>query len=796
MKKKALLTVIALLIFLSTSVYAYTPLVEYPAGYFGSEVAIYYFNETDADNTSIDAIDSSGNGYTGTSYLNTYVSPYFKGLGNAYNDTNANYTIITNPFTSSNVSICFDFVLTTLNQAYILRTNDHRIGTASGHLRIWDDGIGSWIYCDESEYYTTLNLSNPTNVSACWTFGGGSANCYTQSSKYNYAIKHNVGTITPFGVGTILEGIGTDSAGAFWNGIIDNLLIFEETLTDEDIFIILNGYYYLPSITNINFYNITEEGTNNFTRILNYNVTIQNYGYDSYLNIFINGILNNSIFVENAVYGNPATIDTQIIKPGSEGAFNISFDIQSVFFNYTTHYNNYTFIADLENPEVTYIDISISTQFNSTEANINVTCTDNIFTPLTYNITLNNNSVFYGNNTNNTLQTNKSETVTGLNTLKANCIDPFGTSDIETATTSAYTHTIIIIDEIENIPFNLANCTSAKVYQDDNSTLIDFKAANVTNITFSTFNSTSLRFVFGYENNVIITRYIDLSILDESPLRICINKEGVTHYEQLILSASQQKVKLYSIYANCLIAADYTKFAYQDAYVLKAYTIDNRYFLHTYDNNDNEITLANIDGSISSYINIDTLEFQREGYNFNILDDSLTFSKTAATQLGIYYINLNEDNTDINITITRTDTGAVVYTDTSISDPNEFTIYFDYSTLTNVTNNTLFKITATKTNSDGTIQQIKRYFNLDGKAGIISSGMAVAISLLLVVFGFTFTISRVTFSWFGIFIILAAMAVLALAISAWYILFFEAIYAIVLVYTFMVMINLNYNTVS
>lgn len=388
---------------------------------------------------------------------------------------------------------------------------------------------------------------------------------------------------------------------------------------------------------------------------------------------------------------------------------------------------------------------------------------------------------------------------TGCNITGTYCSIPY-TFNAEKDAVLEYSHinldlllTIILIDEVDNTEFDLNQTTSARVYWDENRSYFDFKNANVTTYNSTNVTQDKLRFEFKYSDGTIITRWIDTTLIDGTNLRVCVNKEGVTHYEQLIISASQKRVVLKNLFSDCLIAADYTRFAYQDAYLLKAYTIDSLYYLYTYDEGQ-QVYLASVDGSVSAYINVDTLEFQQEGYNIDILSEALSFQKTDNTTIQIYYNNLKEDNTALDLAITRMDTSTEVFTTSDFTDPNEFTLYFNFATL-DVNESTLFLLELDKTTADGTTT-LRRYFNTGASTGVISSGFALVISILSIVFGLTFAAARITFSFFGMFATMAAIGVCALSVAAWYITFLQVINVIILVYIITVMVTKNTATLA
>jgi hypothetical protein len=459
-------------------------------------------------------------------------------------------------------------------------------------------------------------------------------------------------------------------------------------------------------------------------------------------------------------------------------------------------YGNVTFYADINEP-VAEVAYNITNAFNSTNITLTLNCTDEDYTPLFYNITYNDTTALSGNFTNASLQTVLTEADDGENILIGFCSDLFTTVN-ETINFTLYKKFFYFWDEIDNVAFDTSNVTTANVYFDDNSTSFDFKSgANVSNVTFLSNTTDKLRFELGYPDDILITRYVDVSLFEaEDEIKVCANTDTITHFTQLIISSVVRPVKVESVFTGCTVGADYTRFAYQDAFVLKVFTIANPYNLIVWDTDVvTEMTLTGLDGSIASFYNIDTLEFKQEGYNLNILGQALSFQKTSDTQMTIYYSNLEDDITSSLLTIVNMDNDTTVTTVTP-ADPDNFTVLFDWTTIGGVTNDTLFKVTVTATDSDGDSTTTTRYMNTSGSTGAINGGLAVSIALLLGIFGLTFTVSRSTFSWFGILIILAAITVLTFAIQEWYVTFMITVYVILLVYSIILMTNKNFQTVA
>lgn len=461
-----------------------------------------------------------------------------------------------------------------------------------------------------------------------------------------------------------------------------------------------------------------------------------------------------------------------------------SVDFERFYLNYST-----------PNLDVDTLTFTAGNGLNVSPATtLNYSCTNSIGANFTMLTTFNGAVVYSGiadNATN--YDANTSTLVFGYNNLTINCSDFLGSIQ-ETYSVMVYTQELCLIDEQDNTLFNPLNLTRTRVYFDDNSSYFDYKLYNVSCINYTSIDQNKLRFDLGYIGGTTITRYIDMTLVS-TPVRVCANKEGVTYYEQLIISVALTPVVMKSVYANCLIAADYTRFAYQDAYLLKAYSTETLYYLYKFSSGV-QTFLASIDGSIETYINIDNLEFRQNAVDVNILTDAITFSQYDENITQIYYKNLRGDNVAASINITRLDTSTLVYSNTDFLDPNEITILFDYSTLTGVNTSTIFRIDGFFTSKDGTTHSIKQYFDTNGNAGFLSSGIAFAISFLMMIFGLTFASVRITFSWLGLIVCIASIAIAAVAVNTWYLTLLIVVEVIASLYIVITMTMQHGKTIS
>jgi hypothetical protein len=338
---------------------------------------------------------------------------------------------------------------------------------------------------------------------------------------------------------------------------------------------------------------------------------------------------------------------------------------------------------------------------------------------------------------------------------------------------------IQLIDEVTGLNFDVSNVSQAIIYYNNETNYYDLKSYNTNAFNFSAYPEDKIRVYLKYQDGREVNRYIDTIIVGSGLLRICAAKDNNILYEQIAYSSTGKQVILKNIFANCYSAADDTRFAYQQTNALKAQTIDASYnlFLLT----DGQLSLlAGVDGGMTNSYNLDAIEFDKQGYDTSIYEEALTFQTLAALKLmKIYYKDLQNRSSEMYINITRTDTGAVVAQVSNLTSPNEWTLYFNYSLLTGYDNTTLFKINLQKV-GNSTINQITKYFNIGGGVGQISNGLAIAVSIILVMFGLTITIPRATFSWFGILIMILAMFILSYAVGGvWYVTFLFAIEIII-----------------
>jgi len=612
----------------------------------------------------------------------------------------------------------------------------------------------------------TINENNPDSYIIAWNYSGayvnGTAKAYTNGAVNAEFRQPNV--------------TGAYCFRVWANDSFGNINTSDVCFNTEPFFLL-----------NVTYGNYTTE-TLNYVRILNYTVYYKCGATTTNISRLIN-------YSNEAFMSLPCDYTTHSLngyyKHVNEENYTINFMINnSEKINYST---NWTFQSDLYNPVIVSLNLSFREGFYSNATNITLICNDSIFSPLFINFTFNDVNYYYDNATKLLNITNASSVGRGTNVLSVTCGDLFGNTTV-TKHIEAYPVALYLINEKTKALFNCSNATKCGFYY-LNESYYDFKlVANMSPVNFTALTDTKLRFEIQYASGTIINYYIDVSLINNTRVRVCANTDDATFYEQIMYSAVSKQALLKNVYADCYVGADYTRFGYGNAMMLRGFTISAEYVLYTYDG-VNLISLSGIDGGKEQTINLDTLEFNLEGYDFSVLGESLVFQKNGTYQIKIYYKNMAQDNTATALEIVNMDTNAVVYTESAFSNPNEFTTYYNFGGTT-YDNATIWRATLTNTKTDGTRETIKRYFNIFGQSGMFNNTLAVVIVVLLLFFGLTFLVASLSFSWLGFFLHIISLIILSLAVGAWYITFLQAVVAVFMLFTLLTMFNKYYPQVS
>lgn len=608
-------------------------------------------------------------------------------------------------------------------------------------------------------------------------------NVYNGSQILNFTVTDSAGNIFQSNTGT---GIATIPGNGLKNLTLASEGFYDKTVTNHNTSTNLNTtlepLYYFEGVTYSDF--VSSAGVN-YTRTLSFLLEAACVsGEAAHFDLYVNGTLENTYsatcngnLVNNA--GN-YTYDT-------EGNFNVYFT-----FNATnTSEGNTNFTWDLNNPVINQ-SFEASRGFNNQTVGIDVACYDSISPLLNYTILWNGNTLNNSQHNNNTLLSFTEMPVQGENSLYTTCVDLVGGSTNENLTADIYNVNFTLINERTGAAFDVGNLSSVIVYVDDNSSSYDLQAAGSGNFSFTTNDEEKLRFEYVYADGFILNRYVDMSLVPDEDLAVCaVPDEGLAFFEQIIVSASDQTtVHLEALFADCTVLMDNLRFAYLESFAIRTFLIDTSYQLSQFSGGE-FVFLASVDGGIESRINVDTLVFASTQVDLGFGSETVTFESLGNSTVIIYYRNSLFDNDEIEVTINRQDTGAELYNSDSFPNPNNFTLYFDFSTETNVTDDTLFKVTFEATKDDGSTSTTKRYFNRGAGSGNFNPKVVAGFVFLLLLFGFSFVAASDAFSWFGIFLCIGILGLLATTIWTWYITLLGALTIILLIY---IVIILNYQT--
>lgn len=548
---------------------------------------------------------------------------------------------------------------------------------------------------------------------------------------------------------------------------------------------------YTGNITNSINGNLT-----NWVRNLSYSASVSSCYGNSVFQVIINGSVYSSSTIscrqfnasEIPALGNQTTITGSYLHL-SESFYNISFRLVNLSqFNLNVSITNTTFRSDTTAPLVILNWTLQEGFFSVSNFTASLQCNDS-YINLGYNFTSASGTLSVSNQSSGFVQTNFTPLVDGINWVAGQCSDLFQTNT-SNISFNVYNKLILLWHEINNTAFNPSgnNTVSAKVWFGDNSSFYDFKANGRSNVSFVNFNSPKLRVELTYLTGNIVTRFIDASLISDSNVKVCALQEGYSYFPQIFYSAVETPVVVKNTFTQCFIGADSTRFAFQDSLILKAFSINSVYYLYTFTDGV-QVFLASLDGSIQAEVNLDQLQFQSSGYNLNVFKDALAFKKVNDVDVSIYYVKSGGGNSGATLTITRQDTGEVVLNTNDFVDPNEWNVIFNFATLTNVTSSTLFKAVVTTADADGVVSSITKYFNTSAATGLINSTLAIILSFFILVFGLTFTAARTTFTWFGLFAVLASMAVLSFAVPSSLLLVAWAVEGVVIIYVMAVMMK-------
>jgi len=445
---------------------------------------------------------------------------------------------------------------------------------------------------------------------------------------------------------------------------------------------------------------------------------------------------------------------------------------------------NVTTLADVVAPSIV-VSISVDSGFNVDSALINVSVNDNYAGNVAVNISANgeyfNESVSVPGYI---TEVSFNLSGDGINVVYVNATDSAGNNVSYSESMTFYYVNCSLINERDGTLFdwtnakNNGNLSGCLLTIPGKNVTLDLYVNENTSFTYVSSDEDIIRINMSFDNTVgSVIRSFDMSLLDPVS-RIGLVETEQSFYAQFIYSATVKPVIVKNVLSNCFVHAGYTYEAYEDYYSTQVVTIDMLYYLYTF-SSGNKVLLSSIEGSRASTINLEFLTYQNLSYSFSMLSEDVHVSKTTNTTLKIYYANIAGDNAQVEIKLYDGD--DLVFQHVETEDPNEITLYFDYSTIT--LNNEMLLLSLELTRDDDSVDTIEKYISTSGKVGLIDAGLAVMLAIMFCVFGFTFASSKVTFGYFGIIIEVIGLGITVLAAQVWYITFIQVIIGILLVIT-------------
>lgn len=453
-------------------------------------------------------------------------------------------------------------------------------------------------------------------------------------------------------------------------------------------------------------------------------------------------------------------------------------------------------LADNTAPVLTF-DLNFTSGFtDALDINFFLNCNDALSPTDRYLLYINDINVNDTTETNDTNLDVTSAILNGNNDTNAFCYDEAGNfaNDVNTSVVYALWFNLINEDtggQITNLLTDV-NVLEASVYTYDGNVDYDLNGLFPKWFVGST---QVLRFDFTYNDDIQteISREMDFSLLTDQNANVCV-APFQTLYEQIFVSSTERPVVVYNDYAKCYNLASYTKFAYENALMVKGYTINKPYYLYTWSNGV-KILLALIEGSTPSIMNLDTLIFNRAEYTIDIATDTVGIAPKLNTVTGeydtntieIYYKSLRGTNDSLTFKVYN-DTN-LLWTYTETTNPNEILVEFYYYSM-DINSDNLLTLQVTKT-VDGENTTSEYYFYIDGSsyAGTLNPILAIIVAFILMFVAITFVAYRYALGWFGILIGIIAIGVLSMSPGFWYIRFAQAIILIIIVFIVLIFKN-------
>lgn len=578
---------------------------------------------------------------------------------------------------------------------------------------------------------STLNIASLTNITNIWF--GANATMHINNN-YNLTDGTDVPDINdyhPFWFMSRDSVVYIDwiKVRKFTNSTQTMSVGVEELQSNSRIYNPLNQTYYTDDIDAV--FNFSNNGNPTFE-----------------LNVSLNGTV---------IYSNLSYVAQTNVTIALDNYLDSGF--QNLTVNTNDSSSSVYFTVDLTYPQIIVTPYDNQTGFVTAYSSIiEFNVSDDISTTQTCNISINNvnhtNQLFSNNATNYSY-----EILHGSNRFFINCSDGNKTNSTTLLRTYYAVNFTLIDEDTGGIFTNFSAMDTLRFISEDNGSEFDFLNNNNTSVLFIWNSSENLRLDKVYNDLPTSPMYSDLklALLDNSS-RICVANPQ-NFYEIIFYSSTGRDITVLNNFANCHVLASATSYAYQDALMSRAFTINALYYLYLLDDG-NLVLLSSLDGSVAISVALDILEFSSQTSALSLEDDVLSFNNLGNSTLLIYYQNSAEDNSQISVQIFDGTTQILSHTETS--NPNNMTLYFDYTSLT--LNNDLLTFILNTTTTSGVFESVTRIFNLHGETGLINTNVAIVFSVGLIFFGLTFVAINSVFGWFGILMCVISIGMTSFAI--------------------------------
>jgi len=462
----------------------------------------------------------------------------------------------------------------------------------------------------------------------------------------------------------------------------------------------------------------------------------------------------------------------------------------------------FTITNDTTPPEIIFSTNIVTVGFvNDFNVGLSLYCTDNRLNDLNYILikTINGVATTLLNVQDSNAQTKLYWETLGIgeNYFTGRCIDYNGNT-VQEISTPIYAMAFRLINEETGAALtdlNVVDVDKMQAFTYDGNNVYDYNIyASPTKYFIDYDNVVRFDLTYNDVSETKLSREIDFGLLPDTNVGLCV-APFQSFYEQFLISSTNKDVVVYNDFADCYNLASSTKFAYENALMVRAFTINKPYYLYTWID-DVKTLLATIDGSKASVINLDVLEFNNEEYTFEIATDTVVFkclenSTTGICDqntIGIYYRSLRGDNASIKYQVYRNNTLLWEYTESD--EPNEFNTNWYYGG-EDLNATDILKLVLTKTTEAGVETSADYWFDLEGQAysGTMDASLAIIFSFMILFVGLTLVAYKYAFGWFGIALCVIAIGILSFAPGFWYVQFMQAIIVIVAVFITIVYAN-------